>query len=72
MFCPECGTWNRTSAALCVRCDSVLPTIVAAPAGAAVSVKASTSGSTTTYTFAVGAARAVVSLAGDGTLRRLR
>ena len=31
MFCPECGTWNRTSAALCVRCAVALPTLVSPP-----------------------------------------
>ncbi|MGH7638070.1 MAG: serine/threonine-protein kinase [Gemmatimonadaceae bacterium] len=25
MFCPECGTWNRGSAASCSRCSSTLP-----------------------------------------------
>ena len=27
MFCPECGTWNRATAAECVRCRSALPEI---------------------------------------------
>lgn len=51
---------------------AVATAIVAAPANAGVSVKTATSGSSTTYTFTVGSQRAVVSLAGDGTLRRLR
>jgi len=25
MFCPECGTWNRSSAATCARCNAQLP-----------------------------------------------
>ena len=25
MFCPDCGTWNRASAARCTRCDVALP-----------------------------------------------
>jgi serine/threonine protein kinase len=25
VFCPECGTWNRSSAATCARCNSALP-----------------------------------------------
>src|SRR5215210_7035301 len=25
MFCPDCGTWNRASAAKCVRCGAPLP-----------------------------------------------
>ncbi len=25
MFCPQCGTWNRASAAACVRCVDTLP-----------------------------------------------
>ena len=25
MFCPDCGTWNRSSAATCSRCQSKLP-----------------------------------------------
>lgn len=31
MFCPECGTWNRTTAAECLRCTVVLPEVAAAP-----------------------------------------
>ena len=31
MFCPDCGTWNRTSAARCTRCDHVLPEVAGAP-----------------------------------------
>jgi eukaryotic-like serine/threonine-protein kinase len=31
MFCPECGTWNRASAAACTRCNDPLPDVVAAP-----------------------------------------
>jgi serine/threonine protein kinase len=31
MFCPECGTWSRASAATCTRCDMALPEVVAAP-----------------------------------------
>jgi serine/threonine-protein kinase len=31
MFCPDCGTWNRTSAAECTRCAVVLPDVVAPP-----------------------------------------
>jgi eukaryotic-like serine/threonine-protein kinase len=31
MFCPDCGTWNRASAATCTRCDNALPEVVAAP-----------------------------------------
>src|SRR5881275_603164 len=31
MFCPECGTWNRASAAACTRCNNALPEVVAAP-----------------------------------------
>lgn len=51
---------------------AVATAIVAGPSGAAVSVQAGTSGATTTYTFTVGGQRAVVSLAADGTLRRVR
>ena len=25
MFCPQCGTWNRTTAAVCMRCSDNLP-----------------------------------------------
>ena len=32
MFCPDCGTWNRTSAARCTRCDAALPELVTPPA----------------------------------------
>ncbi|HTR78453.1 MAG TPA: serine/threonine-protein kinase [Gemmatimonadaceae bacterium] len=31
MFCPDCGTWNRTSAAACVRCETKLPELSDAP-----------------------------------------
>lgn len=31
MFCPECGTWNRASAARCSRCESGLPELPDAP-----------------------------------------
>ncbi len=31
MFCPECGTWNRTSAAECTRCNAALPELESAP-----------------------------------------
>ena len=31
MFCPDCGTWNRTSAAECTRCGVALPEVDAAP-----------------------------------------
>jgi eukaryotic-like serine/threonine-protein kinase len=31
MFCPECGTWNRASAAACTRCNDALPEVVSAP-----------------------------------------
>src|SRR4051812_2014414 len=31
MFCPDCGTWNRASAAACTRCTNALPEVVAAP-----------------------------------------
>ena len=27
MFCPDCGTWNRSSAASCSRCNTTLPEI---------------------------------------------
>jgi len=27
VFCPECGTWNRSSAAACTRCDAKLPEV---------------------------------------------
>ena len=29
MFCPDCGTWNRSSAAACSRCSSKLPEVTA-------------------------------------------
>ncbi|GMV10374.1 MAG: hypothetical protein ABS52_18390 [Gemmatimonadetes bacterium SCN 70-22] len=32
MFCPDCGTWNRTRAAKCVRCTSALPEVNVVPA----------------------------------------
>ena len=31
MFCPDCGTWNRTRAVKCVRCTSQLPEVSSAP-----------------------------------------
>jgi serine/threonine-protein kinase len=31
MFCPDCGTWNRTRAVKCVRCTADLPEVSAAP-----------------------------------------
>ncbi|CAN5904810.1 hypothetical protein BH11GEM2_BH11GEM2_34690 [soil metagenome] len=31
MFCPECGTWNRASAALCSRCTVDLPAVASTP-----------------------------------------
>ena len=31
MFCPECGTWNRTRAVRCTRCTSELPELPGAP-----------------------------------------
>jgi eukaryotic-like serine/threonine-protein kinase len=31
MFCPECGTWNRTRAAVCLRCHTELPELDSAP-----------------------------------------
>ena len=31
MFCPDCGTWNRGSAVICVRCSHELPEIADAP-----------------------------------------
>src|SRR2546423_1471881 len=31
MFCPDCGTWNRSSAASCSRCNARLPDIADAP-----------------------------------------
>src|SRR5678815_780105 len=27
MFCPDCGSWNRSAAARCLRCGELLPTI---------------------------------------------
>ena len=30
MFCPDCGTWNRSSAATCARCTAKLPEVTAA------------------------------------------
>jgi len=29
VFCPDCGTWNRSSAATCSRCSSKLPEVTA-------------------------------------------
>ena len=31
MFCPDCGTWNRASAARCTRCDEALPELAGTP-----------------------------------------
>jgi len=31
VFCPECGTWNRASAAACERCEQTLPNLDRAP-----------------------------------------
>ncbi len=31
MFCPDCGTWNRTRAVKCTRCQGDLPEVSAAP-----------------------------------------
>ena len=31
MFCPDCGTWNRASAARCTRCDDALPEMPGSP-----------------------------------------
>ncbi len=31
MFCPECGTWNRASAAACSRCGGPLPVVSGTP-----------------------------------------
>jgi serine/threonine-protein kinase len=31
MFCPECGTWNRSAAARCARCGVPLPEVAAPP-----------------------------------------
>ena len=31
MFCPDCGTWNRTKAVRCLRCQAELPDIEGAP-----------------------------------------
>ena len=31
MFCPDCGTWNRTRAVKCTRCHDNLPEVSAAP-----------------------------------------
>ncbi|MEO8335264.1 MAG: serine/threonine-protein kinase [bacterium] len=33
MFCPDCGTWNRASAAACSRCGGVLPVVAGLPVG---------------------------------------
>ena len=32
MFCPDCGTWNRSAAARCTRCGVPLPDVAAPPA----------------------------------------
>jgi eukaryotic-like serine/threonine-protein kinase len=31
VFCPQCGTWNRASSAVCVRCNDPLPELGRAP-----------------------------------------
>lgn len=31
MFCPDCGTWNRSAAARCTRCGVPLPEVAAPP-----------------------------------------
>ena len=31
MFCPDCGTWNRSAAARCTRCGMPLPEVTAPP-----------------------------------------
>src|SRR5256885_1984603 len=31
MFCPDCGTWNRSSAVICARCSHELPEVSDAP-----------------------------------------
>src|SRR5438445_12974527 len=31
MFCPECGTWNRATAASCSRCTAALPDVSGTP-----------------------------------------
>ncbi|MEX2180038.1 MAG: serine/threonine-protein kinase [Gemmatimonadaceae bacterium] len=31
MFCPDCGTWNRSSAATCSRCNETLPEVADVP-----------------------------------------
>jgi serine/threonine-protein kinase len=31
MFCPECGTWNRSGASACVRCGALLPDVPSRP-----------------------------------------
>ena len=31
MFCPDCGTWNRSAAVTCTRCNSTLPELPDAP-----------------------------------------
>ena len=31
MFCPDCGTWNRGAAVICVRCAHELPELPDAP-----------------------------------------
>ena len=31
MFCPDCGTWNRASAAACSRCAGALPVVSGTP-----------------------------------------
>lgn len=33
MFCPDCGTWNRTADVKCIRCGSALPEVPAPPSG---------------------------------------
>jgi serine/threonine protein kinase len=31
VFCPQCGTWNRASSAVCVRCTDALPELARPP-----------------------------------------
>lgn len=51
---------------------AIATAVVAGPTGAPVSMSSTVSGASTIYTFGVGGKSAVVSLAGDGTLRRVR
>lgn len=54
------------------RSAAIATAVVAGPAGAPVSVSTKVSGGSTIYTFGVGGRTAVVVLARDGTLRRIR